>query len=345
MRLFGYELRKILSGGALWIFLALCLAFNLWAMPTALNREFDTVTPFPENVFADYNTSLVAERYITALGLTGSIAEGMRAKYEALQPVADRSAIAGYSYSPYFGDFTYFMHRNLFDSFGVMGRLLLQGMLLATLLSLLAVGYEQINHTAHSVYATKTGRRILRHKIAASITAGAGLYALLAGITLGVYFTVFDFSNVWGSSVSSGFNRLSDIFAPLRPFATWHSFTVASYLWATLGLSLALILCATLLGVIVGILSKNGYIGFLTVVLLNGACLVLPAMLSANSYPRFFVYHTPIWLWWNSSLWFTEGGFITLWRNFELWGTGISLLSLAALCLLAVKIFEKRNLT
>ena len=344
MRLFGYELKKLFSGAALWVFVGLCVIFNIWSMPTWLNRDFDTTTPFQENVFQHYNTSEVAEIYVSALGLTGSVAERMKAKYDALQVVVDESAIAGYSFSPYFGDYTYFMHLNLFANFGVLGRLLLQGALLAVLLALLCVGYEQINHTEHSVYTTKTGRRIMRCKIAASLAAGAGIYALLAIITLAIYFTVFDFSNVWNSSVSSGFNFIWDELAGLRPFATWQSFTVASYLWASLGVSLGLVICFSLMGAVVGTLSKNGYIGFLVVLLLNAVCLFLPGMISENSYAHFVAAHTPIWLWNNSRLWFTEGKFFTLWQNFELWGTGISLLILAAFCILAVKRFEKRNI-
>ena len=343
MRLFGYELKKILSGAALWVFVGLCIAFNIWTIPASLNRDFDTTTPFPVNVFVGFHTSEIAERYVSGLGLTGRVAESMRAKYDALQTVVDEKAVAGDSFSPYFGEYTYDMHLVLFHRFGVLGRLLLQGMLIAALAALLSVGYEQASHTDHSVYATKTGRRILRHKIAASLTASIGLYALLAAITLGAYFAVFDYSNVWGSSVSSGFNFIQDFFVGLKPFTTWRSFTVAAYLMASISVGLGLIICFALMGVIIGTLSENGYTGFLMVVMLNVVCLVLPAVFSVNSYARYIALQAPIWLWWNSGLWFTDGDFNILWRNFELWGTGISLLLLAAFCVLAVKKFEKRD--
>jgi hypothetical protein len=154
---------------------------------------------------------------------------------------------------------------------------------------------------------------------------------------------VFDYSNVWGSSVSSGFNFIRDI-AGDRPFATWQSFTVASYLWASLAVSFGLIICFTIMSVIIGALSKNSYIGFLTVILVNAVCMALPVIVSRNLFTHYITLQTPILLWWNSGLWFTDGGFITLWRNFELWGTGISLLILSALCVLTVKIFEKRDI-
>ena len=343
MRLLSYELKKILSGAAVWFFVGLCVVFNMYAIPMNTNFELDTTTPFHINVFEQYNTSEVAEIYISALGLTGRIAESMRAKFDDLQIVADDIAVRGYSYSPYFGEHTHTMHIRLFDSFGVMGILLLQGILLAVLVTLLSVGHEQINHTEHSVYATKKGRRILRYKISASLIVSIGLYALLTAITLIFYLNAIDYSNVWDSSVSSGFNYLVDAFAA-RPFTTWQSFTVRSYLLASLGVSLGLIICFSLMGVIVGTLSKNGYMGFLLVVLINAVCVALPIILSVNSYMRYILFHSPIWLWLNKGLWFTDGGFITLWRNFELWGLGVSFLFLAVVCILAVKKFEKRNI-
>ena len=344
MRLFGYELKKLFSGTALWIFVGLCIVFNLWAIPWALNRDFDTTTPFHENVFEHYSAGEIAKAYVSNLGLTGRVAEDMRAKYDTLQAVVDEKALAGYSYSPYFGEYTYLMHINLFNGLGVMGRLLLQGILLVVLLSLLGVGYEQINHTEHSVYATKTGRRILRHKIVASLFAGIGIYMLLVTVTLAIYFSVFDFSNVWNSSVSSGFNFIEDFFSGVRPFTTWQSFTVASYLWASLAVSVGLLICFSFMGAVIGIFSKNTYVAFLMVVVLNAVCLMMPTIFSVNSLARYVFYHTPVWLWWNSGLWFTDGGFFTLWRNFELWGMGVSFLILAALCILSIKIFEKRNI-
>ena len=343
-RLFGYELKKILSGAALWSFVVLCILFNIWAMPTHMNRfEFDTTTPFPSNVFENYDTGRTAEAYISFFELEGRVAQRMRAKYDALQTVVDQNAVAGYSYSPYFGWYTYLMHNNLFHSFGVVGRLVLQGILLAALLALLSVGYEQTNSTEPSVYATKTGRHILWYKIGASLTATVVLYALLVAVTLGVYFSIFDYSNVWGSSVSSGFNYIGSVMGT-RPFVTWQSFTVATYLLASLGVSVVLAVCFALMGAIVGTLVKNTYVGFLAVVAVNAACMVMPILIPMNLYAHYISFYTPILLWLNSARWFTCGGFTALWRNFELWGAGISLAVLAILCIIAVKKFEKRNI-
>jgi len=341
--LFLYELKKTFSGVALWCFFTLCIAFNLLTLPANRGIELDTTTPFPENVFENYNTSDVAEAYISFFGLTSRVADRMRAKYTDLQTTVDNKAQSGDSFSPYFGEMTYSMHHGLFYSLGIMGRLLFQGILFAVLLQLLSVGYERANNTEHSVYSSKIGRRILRYKVAAGLVASALIYALLTAITLSVYFSIFDYGEVWNSSISSGYNYIIDNII-VRPFATWRQFTVASHLLTTIGVSIILITCFSLMGATVGTLSKNGYTGFLMTLLINGFFFVFPTFLSRNTYTRFVLYHTPIRLWWNIDLWFTDGGFITLWRNFELWGAGLSLLLLITISVLGVIRFNRKDI-
>ena len=343
--IFLYELKKILSHGAMWGFIALCIAFNLWNIPSRLAPKIDTSAPYYTNVFATYSTNRTAQAYITALNLTGTTATRMTAKYGALQQVVDNNAKLGYSYSPYFGEYTHTMHLLLFSSFGVIGILSFQGFLLAMLLALLAVGYEQMHNTEQSVYATKIGRSILYPKVFASTVAGISLYLLLVIMTLGAYFTIFDFSNLWSNSVSSGFNYTVDIFAGARPFTTWRSFTVASYGLASLGLSLVLVICFSLMGAIAGTLCKNSYIGFLMAIVANAILLMSTLVFSPSSYLHYVSSHLPLGLWLNSMLWFTDGGFVTHWKNFELWGAGLSLLALCAICMLSIINFKRKEIS
>ncbi|MCL2372908.1 MAG: hypothetical protein FWC78_05855 [Defluviitaleaceae bacterium] len=343
--IFLLELKKILSMAALWSFVALCFAFNIWAIPSNLrNVDFDTTTPFPENIFDGYSASETADVYIAMFNLSDRVADRMAIKHEALQAAANERAAEGASFSPYLGELTQVMHLNLFHGVaGVLGRLLFQGMLLAALVALLAIGYERASNTEHSIYTTKKGRGLLRSKIAAGLVAGVGLYILLAAATLAVYFVMFDYGAVWGNNVSSGFNYVIDIIGA-RPFITWRSFTVASYLGASIGLGLLLVVCFSLMGASVAVFSKNGYMGFLALLLINALFLAAPLAIPMNTYSYFASFYSPIWLWWNSHLWFTDGGITTLWRHFELWGTGFSFLALAVTCLFAVKKFEKRDI-
>ena len=346
--LFWYEFKKLITNKALWAFLVLCVLFNIGTVLMNSNIEIDSSTPFPVNVFHDFDTLEIAEVYITELELSGRAARLMRAKYYALQPVVYDKALAGVSYDAYLGIQSHFMHQRLFSTFpieGLMGRLYFMGILLSVFLGLLSTTYEKANNTEDCIYATKTGRYLLRYKIAASLAACLGLYVLLVLVSLFSHILVFDYANAWDSSISSGFNYLLDQFIGMRPFITWRSFTVASYLLAHVGSSIGLIICFLFFGIIVGICSKNEYIGFLIVILINAAFVALPSLFSINSVVRYVVMHSPIWIWWHSGLWFTDGGYITLWRHFELWGIGISLILLIALCILLVKMYEKKFFT
>jgi hypothetical protein len=135
--------------------------------------------------------------------------------------------------------------------------LLIEGMLLAMLLSILSMGWEQINRTELLTYSTKAGRRLILRKILASLTAGLGFFSLIIAATLGFYFLLNDFSGVWSANVSSGYNHIQDLIAGDRPFTTWRNFTVFGYLLAHLGISAGIVACASLMGAAAGVFAKN----------------------------------------------------------------------------------------
>jgi hypothetical protein len=381
MKLFWYEVRKALSSAAVWIFVAICLAINILTVISEskyvyadfvggvsketgviLGDEFSSElesltvgeaykqykdvlqaqTSDPVDVFADYRTDYIAESYISARGLTGKFADAMRAKYAAMQGVIDEKVKIGEGMTLYFAGITHDRHEALFST--VCGRLTMGGMLLAALLTLLLIGYERMNRTEQIVYSTNIGRLILRRKLLAAMTAGIALYALMTAITLAVWFSANEYGSTWGSGVSGGFNYIADLIAGNRPFATWFSFSVLEYLFATAGLSAAVIACFVLMGFIVGIWTRNSYIGFIVLVILTALLVWLPSWLPVNSYSYFTAMLSPIWLWLKRFVWFTDGDMDIIWRNFELLGTAGSLLILSALCVLTAKMFRKRNI-
>jgi hypothetical protein len=223
-----------------------------------------------------------------------------------------------------------------------MNRLLIEGVLIAVLLTLLSLGYEHNQKTWNVVYAAKTGRKVLKYKLLASVTAGTGVYALLAVLTLRVYFTRNNYNGVWDSSVSSIFNYIYDKVAGMRPFSTWYSFTLSSYLWATLVISLGVILCFILMAFIVGTLSDNNYIGFIILLTVNAGMVALPQKMPASI--RFPIILSPIWLWLKQLLWFTDGDFDILWPHFETVGVCTSLVILVICSMLAGIRFRRKDL-
>ena len=386
MGVYWYEFKKLFLSVAVWGFIAVCLLFNIFiaisnsgnkyadfvgriSMNTGynLNESFyeklsqfkagdddkdllDVLKSDTDNVidiFDGYETKGIGESYIAASGARGSFAKAMRDKYKELQNVVDEKAVKNESMSLYFGAATYDRHQQLFR--GLTGWLLLEGALLTILIVFLSVGYENNHRTEALVYSTKKGRRILGTKFTASISAGLGTYAILAIFTFLIYFSFNNYGNIWGSNVSSVFNYRYDLIAGYRPFVTWHSYSVLSYLASMIGMSAGLILCFSLMAFSISVLIRNNYIGFLVFLAINAAIVVLPIQmpqtLTVGLYAKYYSMLTPVWLWLKHSIWFTDGDVDILWPHFETLGFCISFLVLTALCRFVTIYFRKRDLT
>ena len=372
------ELKKILLSPMLLVFLALCFSFNLLIVIPGtyyfdyadyvadasrttgyrLGAEFDgkildlepgehrdwlrEETYGAKDVFDGYDTAYIAEAYISKLRLSGYIADAMRDKYAALQSAVDDKDFADESLTLYFAGATSDKH---FGLHGITLRfLIVQCGILAALIMLLSLGYEHSSRTALTVYATKTGRNIQCHKMLASLSAGMMAFAVLMGLTLAAYFAFNDYGNIWGSSVSSIYNVIDDLLAGgSRPFVTWHSYTVLTYLFAVLGAAALLNVCFGLIAFIIGTWMKNSYIGFFLFLIINAGCIVTVFAFSGKL-PAYLSMLTPAWLWLKQPFWFTDGGADILWKNFEILGVCASLILLGGLCVFSAKMFKKRDI-
>ena len=386
MLLYWYELKKLLSSAAVWVFIALCLLFNgfmviseyddgygdfvsgaagdtgyildesFYEALSQLNAD-DRQAAFLEqlqydtehavDIFDGYETKGIAESYIAASGAAGPFAQAMRDKYAAMQTVVDEKAETNESLTLYFAAATYHQHQQLFK--GLAGWLLIEGALTAALLVFLSVGYENTHRTEDLVYSARKGRGLLGTKLAASISAGLGVYVILTLFTLLLYFGLNDYGNIWGSSVSSLFHYRNDLITGPRPFVTWHSFSIATYLAAVLGMSAGLVLCFSLLAFGICVLTRNHYIGFLVFLVLNAAAIALPMQIPQTPFVmaawiKYASMLTPAWLWLKQGLWFTDGDMDILWPHFETLGLCVSLLALTVFCIAAVIYFRKRDL-
>ena len=297
-----------------------------------------------EDVFDGYETYHIAEKYIGLSDLTGWKADALRDKYEKLQGAVDKKAASDESLTLYFAGYTYNKHKELFGFGGMINRLVVECGLIAALTMLLSLGYENNNHTSHIVFATKTGRKIIYHKLFASVTAGLLAYVVLSLITLTVYFVVNDYGNIWDSSVSSVFNYIIDVDLSCRPFVTWHSFSVLTYLFAVLGITALLSICFALIAFCIGTWFRNSYLGFLVFLLINASLITLILLLPGNSTMSFIIMLTPVLMWLQQAVWFTDGQINALWANFEIINTCISLVFLAGLCAFSVWAFRRRDL-
>ena len=206
------------------------------------------------------------------------------------------------------------------------------------------LGYEDIQRTTHAVCAARTGRKLWRRKALAGAGAAVGLYAVLAGSALAAFFTVWDFSGIWSASVSSQFNRHSDLLIS-RPFITWADFSVAGYLAAVLLLGGAVVTVLALLAAVIGLLVRNVYLAGLVLMALCISGYAAGVAIAGLGWWEAFVVFTfnPVLLLLEVNAWFTEVGMNTFIPWQETVGTVGGLALLSGGTALALRRFRRKD--
>ena len=380
MAVFKYEVKKLLSSISIWGLLLFFLIFNLflvWGTQWNVYPEFvsevaettgvvlgddfseriDELSVSPEeremldflkedtieavDHFDDYDITYVGEAYLNAIETNDYVENKMRTKYAAMQDVVHQKGKEDEALSLAHASATAHMHKTLFDT--IIGWLIIEGMILSILIALFSAGFEKTNETEGIVFTTQTGRNVQINKLAASLVVGLGSYLLLTFVTLLAYFIVHDYSTLWQSYVSNIFNYRNDIIAGYRPFVTWQSHTILSYLLSKIGITLGLLVSFNLSTFIVEMVIRNSYISFLIILIFNAIFIVLPMVLS-NSTLGFYAILSPVWLWLKHSVWFTDGDVDIMWKNFEIIGTSHSIVILILVISFVFYRFRRRDL-
>lgn len=353
MRLIAFEMKKVVCFPALWTFLMLSLVLNglLILGNDDVRNYFDiekddsgAVMGAPENVFEGYDTGVLAAFYADIVRESPTAAGWIRKKYSLLQPRAEQLAKSGAALDQYAGKATYESHQLLFGT--LMRAILAEGSICAMLVILYLMGYEQLNRTEGQVCASCKGRRLWMTKLAAAMLSAEALYVLLAGMTLAFYLGRWDYGGIWGDSVSSRFNYLTDMLYK-RPFLTWHDFTVGGYLAASLSLGAGLVAVFGLLAAVCAMLLRNVYAAALVLgtVLFGG--IGLGSLFSqCRVWAAYFVMTLqPSAVWLDVNVWFTESGIAA----FIPWQETVAVVLNLAVCGMAVcgmfRRFMRRDLS
>jgi len=337
--LLWYELKKTLFSRALIGFVVLSLAMNFFIMfAYGYTYRYTERESEPFNIFEGYDANALADYYVGLYGMTGRAEENIRAKYSALQPVIDEKAANGDALSVYFGTGTYDIHEFLFGK--LLFAIIAQAALLAMFAALMSTGYEGIRNTEQLVCSSKIGRKITRTKFAASLIAGLVFFAAILIISLGVFFLRYDYSAVWNDNVSSSFNYW------VKPFITWHNFTVSQFLWATIGAAAGLTVVFGLFGYAIGTFFRSVYKSCGVAVALCVLQFLAMMLFPIGGTIRGALNLTPVMLWMNASRsrWFTEGGAEIIWAHFETIGLTACFILLAAASVIAVQSYKRRDL-
>ena len=379
MSLAVYEWRKLFRLPALWAFLALSLLFNallictlsewdrtffnetsadaallgqrvdqafcngLSALPETENRSIllQSVTGL-ENIFETYDTGILKEFYTDVVENSQAAVSWMAWKYDTLSSRVDHLARTDAGMDVYAGPVTQGSHQFLFGT--LMRSILGEAGIAAMLGTLYLLGYEEMHRTESLTCASRTGRRLRKVKVLASLAASPVFLILVAAPTLGLYFARFGYGGVWSASVSSQFNYLTDMLLT-RPFLTWGDFTVAGYLAAVLALGAALTAAFSLLAALCGALVRSPYLAALAAGILCFGGLGLTSVLGNL---KLWVGYAlscfqPIVVWLCCGGWFTELGLNAVLPWQETIAVGADLLLLGAGTALALRRFRRKD--
>lgn len=380
MKIFISELKKLADFKSLWIFLAVCFAFNCLLIVTdssyysyadfisefakkhgtVINGDFinglnqaqpDEVKEYyrtclqsdvstASDPYSSYDTQYIAEGYIRNYNLKGETADQMRKKYGQLQESVTALAENGGAMTVFCASQTSSAHGFIFSS--LLKNLTLESCLAAVLLAILSVSGERTARTESLVYSSKIGRKLHIYKLFAALSSSVAVYALLTAATLTVFILFTPYPGVMNSNVSSLFNYINDIDVGIRPFITWSSMTVWQYMLASLCISALITAGFALFSFALTLVSKSSYISFAIFILLNFASLLLPGIVPLGSRLFFLTNMSPMCLWLSQGVWFTDGGPMYLYAHFETAGT-LLMLAVGAVAVIASLIFAKRR--
>lgn len=343
MTLLGYELRKLFRLPALWAFLALCLALNFMLIFSSeyglpfFNETSETASVLGQRVddgfitglnemqqtenrdilleavngmtdeFDSFDANSLSQYYESMVEESPTAVCWMQNKYKKLSARITGLAGSDASMDVYAGSMTHDSHQFLFGT--LLRAISAESCILAALAVLYLMGYERLNTTELTVCASQMGRKLWRTKAFAGILAALVMYLLLATLSLGVYFAVWDYGGIWSANVSSGFNYIQDVLM-VKPFITWGDFTVAGYLAATLVLIAAMTVISGFTASVVGTLIRNTYVAALALMLLcAGGFALIVAFADLKLWAAYEISaFLPVTLWTTQNIWFTESG-------------------------------------
>lgn len=372
------EWKKLFRLPALWGFILLCLAFNALLIFTntfgsdflndtskdaaALGRHIDqtfidTLTKMPQtdnrdllaasvseldNLFEYYDVNSLSQYYEKQVTESPLAVRFIQRKYSKVTERTEHLAETEAALDLYAGPMTHDSHQFLFGT--LLRAVISEGCLLAMLGMLYLLGHEHLTRTEIVFCTTRKGRKLWHHKITAGLTAGIGYYLLLTTLTLGLYFSLWDYSGIWSASVSSQFNYVRDLLI-VKPFITWADFTVSGYLTAFLIMGAVMTVLFCLLAAICGLCIRNTYLAAMALILIcTGGLSLTIAFANLKLWVPYLISNLQIMcLWLAQNVWFTESGLNAFLPWHETVGACINLIILGLSTVLSLKYFNRKD--
>ncbi|WP_411411664.1 hypothetical protein [Niallia sp. BSM11] len=229
----------------------------------------------------------------------------------------------------------YKMHSKLFRT--LMKTMAIEGVLLVVLITVLITNYEFEQRTQLVTYATKKGRKLILHKGTASLIASLSVISLIFVGTLATYFSIYDYSAVWQTSISSGLNWESKL-----PYITWWNLSLWQYTLLAVGILTMVLVVVVMLTFTLGLLVKNSYYTWLICVMLLITMYVVPSFFS-NGVIQLLTNFNITLLLLNPHYYFNGGTTFMMMKYHEVWTILLWLFIASISISIAIRYFNRKD--
>lgn len=299
-----------------------------------LKEMYFNIAKSIDESYGEIDIQKLVEAEINKYNLSGNAAETLLHEYEKFSDRFDEMVQNGEHKQWFFAGKAYFMHSFLFKT--VFLHIIIEALLLIVLTTALITTYEFESKTHLVAYSTKRGRKLMKNKLLASVTVATIIAVFLFAITLGTFFTVFDYSHVWNTSISSAFNWEYNF-----PNVAWWDQSVGVFLIGVIALVFIVLLLFVGLTFAISIAVKNSYISFFLMAALFVLMWLLPSFMPKSSILLFVsAYTLPTLLLAISSAFMGSSGLI-MFENFEWMTIGCWTVITIAVSFMSYKRFKK----
>ena len=234
----------------------------------------------------------------------------------------------------FFAGKAYFMHSFLFKT--VFMHITIESLLLIVLMTAFITTYEFENRTQLLTFSSRRGRKLMKDKLIASLAVSTVISLFLFAVTLGTYFSLFDYSHVWNTSISSAFNWEYNF-----PNVTWWNLSAGEFLVGVVVLLFIIQLLFSGLTFALAVKVKNSYISFFLVATFFVLAWLLPTFMPKSSNLFFVSSYTLSALVMAVSQSFMGSSGLILFKNFEWMTISCWTIITITFCIVSYRRFRK----
>ncbi|MEZ2661027.1 hypothetical protein ACBP89_23825 [Aneurinibacillus aneurinilyticus] len=283
------------------------------------------------------NWKRMAKSEIEMYGLSGSAAKILQNEYDKISQRFEEMKENREHKTWFFAGKPYKVHSFLFRT--VFGHLIFEALILIVLATALITNYEFENRTNLVTYSTKRGRRLMKDKLAASLLMATAITAFLFVITLGTYFSVFDYSYLWESSISSALNWEYNL-----PYVSWWNLSFLAFLLLSILLVYMCMILFSAITFVISIFVKNSYFTFFLFTVFFAMAYMMNGFMPQSSMLIFIAGFNLSLLVMNPHMFFMGSGGLMMFKFYEMITVGVWMMIVSVLCIFSFKKFNKQEI-